>query len=225
MKNATTYLQVGAGILCLSFVLASNAYAISSDIYLDASASASSVQELDTSLELKADATTSHSADQGPGSSMQASDVESHPSAQASWWSFFQPKATTSSWEPRTGFWAGLMSLLHLNLPLSGMGTSTHASGASMQTLANVRIQDVGATYATVSWSPSEFRAVTVYFATSSPVAVVKETPHVSSRFWSRSSASLKGLTPDTTYFYKVVAKTDIGTTTTTESSFRTLLK
>jgi hypothetical protein len=227
MKYAITYLQAGAGILCLSFALAIHAHAVSSDVYLDASASASSVQELDTSLELKADATTSQGTNQELDSNVQTSsaDAGSSGSAGSAWWSFFQSKATaSSSWEPNTGFWAGLMSLLHLNVPLGGMGTSTHAAYASMQTLANARIQDVGATYATVSWSPSEFRSVSVYYATSSPVVAEPSTAHVSPwKFWNWSSAKLKGLAPDTTYFYKVVAETDFGTTTTTEGSFRTL--
>lgn len=108
--------------------------------------------------------------------------------------------------------------------------TSASTTSASGETTAKafemVRLEDISSTQATIRWSPSVFSNIKVYYSTTTPVVVSATTTNASPRkLWNRNQVTLKGLTPDTTYFYKVVAETDSGTTSTTEASFKTVLK
>jgi hypothetical protein len=229
MKYVTTQLRAFIGLFCLSFALALPAYALDSGAYLDASASqASSIQALDTSLELKAQTQTSTSGEENA----YGADAQTNANANANanmqskstiWASLFGSGTATTTWKSQNGFWASLAALLHFD---SMLGTSTLSSDVSSETLAQVHVEDVSANKATISWSPSKFSSVSVYYATASPVIIASTTANVSPwKLWKHESVTLKRLVPNTTYFYKVVAHTDSGTTTTAEASFKTLLK
>jgi len=227
MKYVTTHSRAIVGILCLTFCMQVNLYALETGVYLDASASVSSAEEADTSLMLRADATTSLEGDVEASKNAHTYVETESISPWSKLRSLFQLGANASSSETHEkGFWADLMSFFSTNLSLEAYGSASTTQEISDQTLAHARIEDIGATHVTVSWSPSQLKTVNVYYATSTPVSVASSTLHVSSpKFWSRSQVTLKRLAPDTTYFYKVVADTDSGTTSTVEASFRTIVK
>jgi hypothetical protein len=181
---------------------------LETDLYLDASASAS-VQQLDTSLQLQSDASSNES---------KRDDTQSVGNATAT-------AAATST--VRTNFWKELMNFLDRRVNIFATSSaSTTAPNVTEGTLANVRVEEVDAKRATIVWSPSVFQNLRVYYSTTTPVVATDTTKHVSPwKFWKRSEVTLKGLIPDTTYFYKVVAETNSGTITTTEASFRTTAK
>jgi hypothetical protein len=101
----------------------------------------------------------------------------------------------------------------------AGAKKSDRASG-----VASVRMSGVGGTYAIITWSPSVFSNVRVYYASSSPV-VVSDATHsvVANKPWKRPQVTLKGLSPNTIYFYKVVAHTPSETIVSAEASFKTV--
>lgn len=239
MKYVTTYLKPTVGILALgmAFAMSTSASALDSGVYLDASASqASPVVDLDTSVELKADASAKDTDGTGQYKTQMTATSSSQEkngdfSASSSWnkfWSFFKISASsTSSGEEHgnTGLWASLVSFFTGTTTDSVNGSASTTQSSPVTFTSSVVLEEVSNTQATISWSPAMSSSVRVYYATTSPVLTESTTQHVSVspwKFWHRGSVTLKGLTPNTTYFYKVVADTDSGTTTTTEAIFRT---
>lgn len=97
---------------------------------------------------------------------------------------------------------------------------------AIQASVAQVRMRDIGDSWATLSWPRNTFTNIKVYYATTSPVTISNQTDHVSPwMFWNREKMTLRGLSPNTTYFYRVVSETSTGTTTSAEISFTTLRK
>lgn len=211
MKYVTTCRKAALGALLLVYGLATNAYALDVGVYLDASASATPVQEIDTSLDLKSGGTTSVEGVYGS----QEADMQPEATSTNSLWNYSlgQSDSASASWVVRIKEFFMELANLHID-------TGTALTGEA--TFVNLAVKDVTSTDAVIDWSPAVFEDVTVYYATTTPVEVRDTTPHVSSwKFWKRSQVTLKSLTPNTTYFFKAVGKSNLGTTTA-ESSFST---
>ncbi len=224
MTYVTTYFAAAGTAFMLIFCMPVQVSALEPGVYLDASASASSVEDLDMSLELKADASSSESSKAETADEENDSYGQTHESSWSKVWTRFTAGehaiATTSIY---TSFWEGFTNLLSTHVLLGATGTVSEESTTTLPTLAGVHVEAITKTHATVSWSPSVFQSVSVYYATTTPVVVASTTAHETPwKFWKRSQVTLKGLTSDTVYFYKVVATTMSGTTTMVEASFRT---
>lgn len=213
MKYIITHTKAALGGLLLVYILAQNVHALSSDVFLDASASATPLQEINTSLDLKAGGTTSvqgvyEVAEEGSVSentkltnaSENDTTISSETFGEMSWVAFLKD------------FFAKLTTSLHID---TGTASSEEATFVMLQ------VREIHSTDAVIDWSPAVFEDVIVYYSTST-VELQDATPHVSSgKFWKRSQVTLKGLTPNTTYFFKAVGKSDTGTTIA-ESNFTT---
>lgn len=122
----------------------------------------------------------------------------------------------------RSEVWASLRVLFE-TLKRSDTELSDRAIQASV---AQVRMRDIGDSWVIFSWPRNTFTNIKVYYATTSPVTISNQTDHVSPwMFWNREKMTLRGLSPNTTYFYRVVTETSTSTTTLAEASFRTLQK
>lgn len=122
---------------------------------------------------------------------------------------------TISFWQSITGFRDG-----------SSQSKVEDNSSVSAEDLEDIRIAKIGDLSATLTWSLPKLSNMQVYYASTSPVIVSEMTAHVSPwKMWNRNQVTLRGLTPDTTYFYKVVVSTKSGTTTSAEARFKTLAR
>lgn len=92
--------------------------------------------------------------------------------------------------------------------------------------MSSVYVAKVSDMSATLVWSSPKLTKVTVYYSSTSPVLVSDKIPSASPwKFWNSKQVTLRGLSPDTVYHYKVVAVTALGTTTSAEASFKTVAR
>jgi hypothetical protein len=238
MKDASPYLARTGSAMALALCMTTQALALETDIYLDASASAS-VQQVDTSLQLQSEASSGASRRddvrllENAGTQESGNATYERSAGSSSWnrlWAYFGVDENTSpAIAARTSFWEELIDSLNRRIDANMHATSSTSATTSVaveETLANVRVEEVSAKRATITWSPSVFQNLKVYYSTTTPVVAADATAVVSPwKFWKRSEVTLRRLIPNTTYFYKVVAETNSGIITTTEASFRTMEK
>lgn len=213
MKYATISTKATLGALLLICTLAMKAHAIDAGVYLDASASATPIQEINTSLDLKAGGTTSVKGAQewkeGEGSQFAATSAASSASISVD----SNETSFASSW---------FVLVKDFFAKLTGFQLDEEIAPIDKPTFLNLRVEEVTSISALINWSPAVFEDVTVYYSTTTPVEAIVTTPHVSPwKFWKRSQVTLHDLAPNTTYFFKAVGENDLGITTA-ESSFTT---
>ncbi len=223
MKYATLRAKATLSALLLLGIVTAHAYALDTGVYLDASASAASVQDIDTSLDLKADTITHVEG---------AYQLEAQEKSSTT-----QPETTTSS--PQSTPWekawlygdadtatsaSPFLFLKHLFAVLTfNVDFGTEEASSTQGILQSLVVRDVGSDKATIDWSPTVLEDATVYYGTTTSLAMAEAAVHEPSwKFWKRSQITLEGLTPNTTYLFKVVGSTGTGTTTAA-SSFTTL--
>jgi hypothetical protein len=213
-----TYLAQIGGASALLLAMATHTYALEASPYLSVSTYTSSLQDLDTSLGLQAD--LSASATQGMMNASATSSASAGNSNADS------NVSGTEKLQVRTGFWDSLQALLgSFGFRL---GTSTQAEGnvSADISLADTHVEKVKTTSAVIMLAKPAPRDAVVYYGTSSPVLVAHSTSHASLwRFWKRNEITLRGLVPDTMYYYRIAATVDGSATTTGEASFKTRAK
>lgn len=92
--------------------------------------------------------------------------------------------------------------------------------------MASVKVAKVSDMSATLSWSSPKLTRVMVFYSHTSPVLVSDKTPSALPwKMWNSKQVTLRGLIPDTTYYYKVVVLSGLGTTTSAEARFKTVAR
>lgn len=185
------------GMLAVMFMLAPPAHAIDTDLFLHASSAVLLSQSASTTGEMDM-----HSEAQESSASPSDTDL--------------QPKKSTLH---------KLQALLS-SLAVRDELPSKEDEIITSEDMASVKIAKLSDMSATLSWSSPKLTRVTVYYSHTSPVLVSDKTPSASPwKMWNSKQVTLRGLLPDTTYYYKVVAVTGFGTTTSAEASFRTVAR
>ena len=116
--------------------------------------------------------------------------------------------------------WVGFKTLLR---SFQSYGHAQENELRIRSSLANARISEIGDTWATLTWSRKTLANLKVYYASTSPVILSDDTSHLSPLMaWNRERVTLRGLSPNTTYFYRLVTETNTGTTTSAEMRFQT---
>lgn len=185
------------GMLAVMFTLVPSAHAIDTDLFLHASSAVLLSESASTTGEMDAYSEAHESS---------ASTSDTDPQPRTSTLSKLQ--ALLSSWtvrdEPR----------------------HEEDEIITSEDMASVKVAKVSDMSATLSWSSPKLTRVMVYYSHTSPVLVSDKTPSASPwKMWNSKQVTIRGLIPDTTYYYKVVALSGLGTTTSAEARFKTVAR
>jgi hypothetical protein len=205
MTHITKKVTVASLSIVLASTLVGQVFALNTNVFLHASATPESAEYTSSSsLYLHASSSPYSPQDENRKNEKENTGAENQANNQTGFW-----------------FWTKIKNMF------STRGTSTVSESvdkSQVQTFVNIDTHSVSDSSAVITWTPKTFSNVEVYYSTSSPVIISSSaTAHASPMaFWRRNQVTLRGLMPNTTYYYRVVGQTLGGTTLSSESSFRT---